>query len=54
MAGEERITTVHGRAADGIFDKVGVDVDMAIIKEPAEAFLALQHIGHGLTQVGFF
>jgi len=30
MAGEERIAAVHGRAADGGLDEVGVDVDVAV------------------------
>ena len=27
MAGKERVAAVHGRAANGIFDQVGVEVD---------------------------
>lgn len=53
MAGEERIAAVHGRAADGVFHEVGVDVDAPVLKEQPEAVLAAQHIGHGLAEVGF-
>jgi hypothetical protein len=53
MSGEECIAAFHGRAADGVFDKVGVDVDMAIVEEQPEAVLTFQHVGHGLTEVGF-
>lgn len=53
MSSEERITAVHGRAADGVFHEVGVDVDAAVFEEEAEAVLAFEHIGHGLAEVGF-
>ena len=33
MDGEERIATVHGRAADGVLNKVGVDVDASVLEE---------------------
>lgn len=52
MAGKQRIAAVHGRAADNVFNKVGVDVDAAIVEEQAEALLSLQHVGHGLAKVG--
>lgn len=53
MASEERIAAVHGRAADGVFDEVGVDVDATILEEQPEAVLTFQHVGHGLTEVRF-
>ena len=33
MPCEQCIAAVHGRAADGVFHQVGVDIDMAIIQE---------------------
>ena len=47
--GKERISAVHGRAADRVFDQVRVHVDFSIVEEQAEAVLTFQHIGHGLA-----
>ena len=33
MAGKEGVTSVHGRAADGVFDQVGIHVDAAIVED---------------------
>gem|GEM_PF-6037225 len=33
MTGEERVATMNCRAADGVLDQVGVDVDAAILEE---------------------
>jgi hypothetical protein len=44
MACEERIAAVHGWAADGVFDKVGVDVDAPVFEEEAEAVLSFGNL----------
>ncbi len=51
MSGKERVAAVHGRAADGVFHQVGVDIDMAIVQEQPEALLPRQHIGECLSEV---
>ena len=33
MASKKRVAAVHGRAADGVLDQIGVDVDVAIAKD---------------------
>ena len=53
MACEQCIAAVHGRAADGVFHQVGVDVDATIVEEQPEAILTFQHIGHRLAEIGF-
>jgi len=50
MASEQGVATIHGRAADGIFDEVGIDVDAAIVKEEPEALFPAQHIRHGFPE----
>jgi len=52
VPGKQRIAAVHGRAAYGVFDEVGVDVDAAIVQEEPEAILAFEHIGHGHAEIG--
>jgi hypothetical protein len=37
MSGKEGVAAIHGRAADRVFDQIGVDVDAAIVKEQSEA-----------------
>jgi hypothetical protein len=53
MAGEERIATVHGRAADRVFDQVRIHVDMTVVQKEAKAILTFQYIGHGFSEIGF-
>ncbi|MBA8821760.1 hypothetical protein FHW00_004118 [Ochrobactrum sp. P6BSIII] len=50
---KKRITTVHGRAADGNFDQVGIYVDIAVVQEQPEAVLTSEHVVQCLAQVGF-
>ena len=40
VTSEESVATNHCRAADGVLDEVGVDVDAAILEEQSEALLA--------------
>ncbi len=51
VTGKERVAAVHGRAADGVFDQVGVDVHATIVKKQPEAVLALQHVSHRYAEV---
>src|SRR5690606_30018412 len=53
VTSKKRISTLHGRTAYGIFNQVGIYVDMAVIKEQPEAVLTPEHIGKRLTQIGF-
>jgi hypothetical protein len=49
VAGKQRVAAVHGRAADGVFDKVGVDVDAAVVQEQPEAVLTLVSLRGGTS-----
>ena len=51
MTGEERIAAVHGRATNGVFDEIGVDVELTVLKEQPEAGLALQYVGKRHAQL---
>jgi hypothetical protein len=53
MARKQCVAAVHGRASDGVFNKIGIDVDAPIVEEQPEAVLTFQHVGHGLAEVGF-
>jgi hypothetical protein len=53
MTGEECIATIHGRAANGVFDQVRVHVDMTVVQKEAKAILTFQDIGHGFSEFGF-
>lgn len=50
VACEECVAAVHGWAADGVLDQVGVDV--AVLQKQPEAFRAAEHLGHGLAEIG--
>ena len=53
VAGKKRVAAIHGRAADGVLDQVGVHVDMAIFEEELEAASPPQHVGKRHTKFGF-
>ena len=53
VTGKKRVAAVHGRAADGVFHEVGVQVDTAIVEEEPEAVLASEHVGERHAEVGF-
>jgi hypothetical protein len=53
MARKERVASVHGRATDGVFHQVGIDIDAAVIKEQPKAILSFQHISQGNAEIGF-
>jgi hypothetical protein len=47
MARKKRVAAVNGRAADGVLDDVGVDVDAAIGAEAVKAVAVFRDLGQG-------
>ena len=49
MSGEERVFAVQGNGADGSFDGIVVELDAAVVQEPAQAISVFGDVFQGLS-----
>src|SRR5262245_17034054 len=54
VAGEEGILAVERQAADRALDRVGIDLDVAVVEEAGEAIPVIEPVGERLADLAAF